>query len=471
MLISTRNKKTTKYETPIADFLIANSTNLETNFHALPIFHMKKGMQCYERYASVFGSKLLSLETTITGKLFDSFFYPTKEIKKAQRLAAETFGSNDTLFVTCGTSIANRIAVDALINSCSRVLLDRESHQSMHFAVTSHKVDFDYFYSEFYCNDTDRKYIKIKELLDLVTHAKNNNNPYDLIIINAASYDGVICNVYELIKRIIEIAPNTKFLVDEAWSSAFYFHPELYKFTAGYAAKRLKNRVSIVATQSAHKSLMALRQASFIHSFANDDITQKLYKSRFKYHSTSPSYPILASLDMARAQMQSTGKKLVTKALENSNILKEKLKENVCLNKYLLKDKEISLEKISDGICFEDPLKVHLNIEHLGTNGSEFQSLLYDDFGIYFNRQTNTNILINIHIGITQEHILHLISSLKKISILEKTNEFSLISDDDFIISYPPGIPLHVPGEIVNKQIHSEIKDKIKNGINVFHLS
>ena len=472
MLRNKKNKKKLKYETPIVDFLMSNSEELYVNFHALPIFHMKSDAKEYCKYNNVFGNKYLSLETTVTGKIFDSFFYPVRCIKKAQKKAADIFGANDTLFVTCGTSISTQIVVDALVYEYSRVLVDRELHQSLHFAINTKKAKFDYFYSDSYCQLTDRKYVNIEKLLNKISEAKKSNQPYDVVILNAASYDGVICNIYEVIKRIIDISPKINFIVDEAWSSAFYFHPDLYKYTAGYAANKLNHLVNIVSTQSAHKSLMALRQASLIHSFANDEVTERLYKSRFKYHSTSPSYPILASIDMARAHIEANGKELLSQALVNAHSLRDALRSDELLKSYLYKNNGADLYELSDGLYIEDPLKVHLGIKNIGINGSDFQECLYHNHGIYLNRYTEHTALVNIHIGIDQSHISHLIKSLKSISTINKSNAISDIDANNFIISYPPGIPMHAPGECFDhKKISLDIKDKIKNGINVFQVT
>lgn len=464
-------KKAKKYETPIADFMLENRKNLDSNFHALPLFHMRPGIKGYERYKDFFGSKYFSMETTITGKTFDSFFSPTKCIKRAQKYAAEAFGARDTLFLTCGTSISNLVVVDALINESSYVLLDRECHQSMHFAVNDKRAKMDYFYSQAFCSNTERKYVHIDKILRLVEKAKNQNTPYNVMIINASSYDGIISNVYEIIKRVHDISPATRFIVDEAWVSAFYFHPSLYKFTAGYAASQLGDQVDIVATQSAHKSLMAMRQASFIHSFASDEITQKLYRSRFKYHSTSPNYPILASIDLARAQMQSYGENLMNEALASASELRKALANDDLLKSYQIAN-TAKIEEISMGICIEDPLKVHLNIQHLGISGGDLQEYLYYNHGIYFNRHTASTILVNIHIGITQQDIQNLIKSLKVLNANAKAKKICHINVNDFVIQYPPGIPLHTPGEQLNHvAIKADICNKQRNGIHIFQLT
>jgi arginine/lysine/ornithine decarboxylase len=470
--LSNIQKKSKKNTTPIVDFLLSNKDNLNANFHALPIFSMQPGMKDYEKYRKVYGSKYFSTETTLTGKIFDSFFYPTRCIKKSQDYAAELFGANDTLFITCGTSISNQIVVDALIEETSCVLLDREAHQSMHFALKNTRAKFDYFYSSHFCIETERKYIKIDSLLKKIKEAVENKQPYDVVVLSAASYDGIIYNIYEIIRKIVGISPSTKFIVDEAWSSAFYFHPKLYQFTAGYAAKKLGDKVNIVSTQSAHKSLMALRQASFIHSFANKEITDKLYKSRFKYHSTSPSYAILASMELARAHMQNHGENLLQQALDNADYLRRELKKDTQLSSLLYISDQEKLALVSDGICLADPLKIHLNIKDSGYSGSDLQEYLYHHFGIYFNRYTDSAILINIHIGITKEHIDVLIKALKSALSLNKSKDISIVDEKDFIILYPPGIPLHAPGEFLDhRKLNSDIKNKVKRGINVFHLT
>lgn len=472
MVWTRKNSKLNRYETPIVDFLSSNSKYLDVNFHALPIYHMNSGTKGYDKYKKLFGDKYFSLETTITGKIFDSFFYPTKAIKRSQNFAAEAFGSKDTIFVTCGTTIANYIAVDALIDENSNVLVDRSAHQSIHFSIKEKRANFDYFYNNSFCKFTERNYISLPDIMEKVENAKNCNKPYDVMVISASSYDGVICNIYEIIKNIIKISPNIKFLIDEAWSSAFYFHPRTYKYTAGFAAKKLGDNVNIVSTQSAHKSLMASRQGSLIHSFSSEEITNKLYKSRFKYHSTSPSYPILASLDLARAQMQCCGRELLENAFKCKNLFEGIISEDKKLQQFQFKHKLANIDKLSGGICTVDPLKVHINISHLNMKGSDFQEYLYNNYGLYFNRYTDHSVLLNIHIGIKKDHIDKMTKAMKLIkSIDESKNTFNACFDN-FIIPYPPGIPLYAPGEKIDQDsMFLEINNKIKNGISVFQVS
>ena len=71
-----RKIKNKRNETPLADFLLTNQKLLLANFHALPIAAMNSGMEGYDKYSALFGQKYFSTETTVTGKVFDSFFTP-----------------------------------------------------------------------------------------------------------------------------------------------------------------------------------------------------------------------------------------------------------------------------------------------------------------------------------------------------------------------------------------------------------
>ena len=464
-----KTKKRMGIETPIADFLLQNKYHLTANFHALPIFHLNPNLKRNRKYRELFGVDYMSLETTITGRAFDSFFYPTRCIKRAQQYAAEAFGARDSLFVTCGTSIANQIVVDAVVNKESRVLLDREAHQSLHFSVNNKTDNYDYFFREEYCKISGRKFINMEKLISQIIEAEKLKTPYDILVISASSYDGVIINISKFIEKIIVFAPKIKFIVDEAWSSAFYFHPELSIYTAGYAAAKFSNKIDIVSTQSAHKSLMALRQASFIHSFANDEITRNLYASRFKFHSTSPNYPILASLDLSRAQMQAVGNKLLTNALANTKKMQTLLNEDPSLSVYKLPSPNQSLSTISNGIFVEDPLKIHIKFAHLGMAGDDLQEQLYYHYGLYFNRFTKDSFLLNIHISIEEEHLHFLVDALKSIKKGRLNKKIEKIKTD-FVISYPPGIPLYAPREKITKQVYTRIRKNIQNGSTVFQV-
>jgi arginine/lysine/ornithine decarboxylase len=460
-----------KNQTPIVDFLLENRDKLQANFHALPMAGMSPGKIGYDKYKKLFGSKYFTVETTISGKLFDSFYYPVRCIKTSQNNAAELFGAKDSLFVTGGTSLSNQIVVDALLTDKSHVLLDRECHQSMHFSVREKTCHFDYFYSDIYCEATERKCIKINELLKKIRQSIKEKSPYDVVILGASSYDGVIYSVYQIIKKITALSPTTQFIVDEAWSSAFYCHPDLYEFTAAYAAKKLKHAVNIVSTQSAHKSLMTMRQASFIHSFASDEITERLYKSRFKLHSTSPNYAILASMDLAVAQMNSNGKAIVSNALHCASYFREQLASHPTLSEVLHVNSKDKLGHCCDEIMLADPLKIHINLKPLGLSGQDLQEYLYQHFGVYCNRYTRQTILVNVHIGIEKQQINLLIDALLAIKKMNETKKIALINSNDFIISYPPGIPMHTPGEVMNhKQINAAVEDKLQTGINVFQV-
>ena len=82
-----------------------------------------------------YGMEIFLAETSATCGGLDSLLEPTGPLREAQQLAAETFGSRQTYFVTNGTSTANKIVVQALVQPGDIVLVDRNCHQSHHYGL------------------------------------------------------------------------------------------------------------------------------------------------------------------------------------------------------------------------------------------------------------------------------------------------------------------------------------------------
>ena len=153
-------------ESPIADAIRRIRKQEITSFHALPISNSNsiKRSSMFSTYKELLGDSLLSSELTCTFPLFDSFFFPKGVIKTAQKLAAEAFGAKATLFITSGSTTSAQIAVDTLLESNSAVvIMDRNCHQSLHFAV-NHNIKsvhspFLYIESHLICANSQRQII------------------------------------------------------------------------------------------------------------------------------------------------------------------------------------------------------------------------------------------------------------------------------------------------------------------------
>ena len=103
-----------------------------SNFHALPLGGAMRNMphQWKENFENL-SKNAAVYDVSYAGTVLDSFFSPKGALANAQEAAASAFGANEAFFTSCGTTISNRIALEALSRKGRRVLMDAASHQSM----------------------------------------------------------------------------------------------------------------------------------------------------------------------------------------------------------------------------------------------------------------------------------------------------------------------------------------------------
>lgn len=454
--------------TPLASALRNLSLTGFNSFHSMPLSGGRSIQTSVlrDQYSKLFGADYLRSDLTITVEHFDTFFFGKQVIHEAENLAARLFGADGTFFVTSGTTVSNQIALDALYEKGGRVLLDKTCHQSMHFGLHRHHAALDYLQPAWSCSRTDKTMWLPSDLLAMVLKAEREDRPYQLIVLNAHSYDGVVYDVPGLIEFLKENGASTvSFLIDEAWGAANYFQSDLKQLTA-MGARRLAARwpdLRIVATQSAHKSMSCLRQASMIHYCGDSNLAARLKVSRFRLHTTSPSYPILASLDLARAQMAAEGTALLARATSLAENFRQELRR-------LLGDDAVntdSFDREAFQFSHSDPTKVSVNTDVLGIPARDVKEMLFCKHGVYVNRITDASMLFNFHIGIDAEAAQAPIVALEEIATHRIAPQLS--RSEGFIIPYPPGVPLVVPGQQITAAIQRQIKNIQRNGVHVFY--
>ncbi len=126
-----------RYRAPFFSALKSYSHRPTGVFHALPISHGKSIVNSHwiRDMVDFYGLDIFLAETSATCGGLDSLLEPTGPLREAQQLAAQTFGSRQTYFVTNGTSTANKIVVQALVQPGDIVLVDRNCHQSHHYGL------------------------------------------------------------------------------------------------------------------------------------------------------------------------------------------------------------------------------------------------------------------------------------------------------------------------------------------------
>jgi len=351
-------------------------------FHALPISHGKSILESHwiRDMADFYGLEIFLAETSATCGGLDSLLEPTGPLRDAQELAAKAFGSRKTYFVTNGTSTANKIVVQALVQPGDIVLVDRNCHQSHHYGLMLAGAMVTYL--EAYPLNQYSMYgavplAEIKRQL-LALRRAGKLDRVKMLLTNC-TFDGIVYDPGRVMEECLAIKPDLIFLWDEAWFAFARFHPvyrprtamraartlierlELPEYRAGYEAQadeigaidaaddatllnrrlipdRARARVRVYSTQSTHKTLTSLRQGSMIH-VTDQDFDQKVeetfHEAYMTHTSTSPNYQILASLDLGRRQAALEGFELVQKQIENAMRLRDAVDQHPLLSKYM----------------------------------------------------------------------------------------------------------------------------------------
>lgn len=241
---------------------------------------------------------------------------------KAQQEAAAIFGAEKTYFVLNGTSSSNKIVLQALVAEGDLVLFDRNNHKAAHHGAlflgggipvfletdrNTHGLIGPIFHEAF--DETRiREKIRTHPLIE-DKDAWKRERPFRVAVIEQCTYDGTIYDACMIVEKIGHLCDYILF--DEAWAGFMKFHP-IYagRFAMGLAGLG-PDAPGIIATQSAHKQLASFSQASQIHvkdshiEGQRRRIEHRRFNEFFMLHaSTSPFYPLFASLDVGAQMMK-----------------------------------------------------------------------------------------------------------------------------------------------------------------------
>jgi ornithine decarboxylase len=240
----------------------------------------------------------------------------------AQKEAAEIFGAERTYFVLNGTSASNKIALGALIAEDDLVLFDRNNHKAAHHGALLLGGGIPIYLPtgrnaygligpiapEALDEKAIREAIRTNPLVK-DPEAWKRERPFRAAVIEQCTYDGTIYDARHILAAIGPLCDYILF--DEAWAGFMKFHP-IY---AGRFAMGLHDLADgapgIIATQSTHKQLASFSQASQIHIKDNHirgqrrRVEHRRFNESFLQHaSTSPFYPLFASLDVGAQMMK-----------------------------------------------------------------------------------------------------------------------------------------------------------------------
>lgn len=439
-------------------------------------FHVpghKRGKGVDKEFFNFMGEAPFSIDVTIF-KMVDGLHHPKSCIKEAQELLADAYGVKHSFFAVNGTSGAIQAMIMSVIKAGEKILVPRNVHKSVSAGIILSGSEPVYMNPEIDENLGIALGVKPQTVENML---KQDPDIAAVLIINPTYY-GVATDI----KKIADIVHSydIPLIIDEAHGPHLHFHDELPISAVDAGAD--------ICTQSTHKILGAMTQMSVIHVNSDRVNVEKVKQILSLLHTTSPSYPLMASLDCARRQIATQGQELLTRTIELAKYFRREA--NRIPGIYCFGEELIG----KDGFFAFDPTKITISAKELGLKGGELESLLVDDYNIQMELSDYYNTLGLITIGDTEESVNKLLDALRDISRrffgkgkklekniikLPETPELVLMPREAFyseknkvpfkesvgkisgemIMAYPPGIPIIIAGERISQDIIDYIEE------------
>ena len=530
-----------RYETPYFSNLKRYAQRPMGTFHALPVARGKSVFRSnwIRDMGQFYGTNLFLAESSATTGGLDSLLEPTGNIKRAQELAARAFGARRAYFVTNGTSTANKIVVQALCKPGDIVIVDRNCHKSHHYGFVLSGAQP--YYVEAYPLTEYSMYGAVplraikKALLDC--KAEGILARVKAIDLTNCTFDGHMYHPARVMEECLAIKPDLVFLWDEAWFGFARFNPFHRRRTAMAAAAALATRyrdpayraeydafaervgaldphntalldtpllpnpdevrIRVYQTNSTHKSMSALRQGSMVLVWDEDfHHVEGPFEEAFLAHtSTSPNLQIIASLDVARRQMELEGYELTSRATELALRIRREVSRHPLIGKYFriatpadMIPAEFRPSGITDYTRSDctwkqvldawdrdefalDPTRLTVICGTAGFDGTQFKNMLADRFDVQVNKTSRNSVLVQTNINNTRSDAALLIKVLADVAReidqrLTDGGGVARAAFDDRVKSLMRDVP-----ELPNfSRFHDVLRDNAKGATNEGHM-
>jgi len=404
-----------------------------------------------------------------SSKRVDNLSHPTGIIQEAEILLADAFQADHAYMLVNGSTSGVQYMVMSAIEHGDKILLPRNVHKSAINALIlagAKPVFIEPEIDEYYGIVNG---VTVKSVL----HALDLHSDVKAVLIINPTYFGATSNLKEIINQSHK--RNIPVLVDQAHGAHFSFHPGLPPSASILGAD--------LVTLSLHKTGGALTQASVL--LHNDRfITKNKVRSTINlFQTTSASYLLMCSMDLARKKLYLEGNdrfetllNLTKKAKKEINKIKGL--KCICRDTY----------RNDQGVFDYDELKIVVRVTDLGLSGFKVYDMLAEEYRIQVELAEPNVILAIVSLGDNEETIATLVKALDDISkrfygkLPKKEIDFSatlknpkmvmtprdayyhskkiipiqeasgLISAESIMI-YPPGIPLCIPGELISDEL------------------
>ncbi len=422
----------------------------------------KRGRGNYE-LAAFLGEQCLAVDVN-SMKPLDNLCHPVSIIKEAEQLAAEAFGAKHAFFMVNGTTSAVQAMVMTACKAGDKIIMPRNVHRSaINALILSGAVPV-------YVNPgvNDELGIPLGMSVREVEKAILDNPDAKAILINNPTYYGICSNL----QALTDLAHQHEMLVlvDEAHGTHFYFGDDLPASAMSVGAD--------MASVSMHKSGGSLTQSSFL--LINNEVSEGYTRQIINLtQTTSGSYLLLSSLDISRKNLALHGREVFRRVAEMAQYTRDEINR---IGGYYAYSKELLN---GDTIFDFDVTKLSVHTRDIGLAGIEIYDILRDEYDIQIEFGDIGNLLAYISVGDRQldlERLVAALSEIKRRYSIDKTGIFDHeyikpqvattpqkafyapkismpIAESaghiasEFVMCYPPGIPILAPGERITEKI------------------
>lgn len=410
------------------------------------------------------GEKTMSIDVN-SMKALDNLTHPVSVIHESEKLAADAFGAAHAFLMVGGTTSSVQAMVFAATKRGEKIILPRNVHRSVINAMVLNGAE------PVYVNPgTDKRLgISLGMAVEDVKKAIEAHPDAKAIFVNNPTYYGICSNL----KEITDYAHSKGMLVlvDEAHGTHFYFSDKLPATAMEVGAD--------MASVSMHKSGGSLTQSSFLL------IGEKMNVGHVRQiinltQTTSGSYLLMSSLDLSRKNLALNGQGIFDKVLELVEYARKEINE--IGDYYAYSDEIINGDTIYDF----DRTKLSINTFETGLAGVEVYDLLRDEYDIQAEFGDMGNLLAYVSVGDRERDLERLVGALSEIRRRYKKDKTGMIDHDyinpivkttpqvafyadkivslplaetvgrvcnEFVMAYPPGIPVLAPGEEITQEI------------------
>ncbi len=409
------------------------------------------------------GEKCVSIDVN-SMKPLDNLCHPVSVIREAEILAADAFKAADAFLMVNGTTSS----VQSMVLSCckrgDKIILPRNVHRSIINALVLCGAIPVYVNPEV----NTKLGISLGMSREQVQKAINENPDAVAVFVNNPTYYGICSDLRAIVKMAHEAGMLC--LADEAHGTHFYFGENMPVSAMEAGAD--------MASVSMHKSGGSLTQSSLLLIGKNVNaghVRQIINLTQ----TTSGSYLLMSSLDISRRNLALRGKEVFRKVVQMAEYTREEIN---AIGGYYAYGKELIN---GDSIFDFDPTKLSIHTRDIGLAGIEVYDILRDEYDIQIEFGDIGNILAYLSIGDRIQELERLVSALAEIRRRYQRDSSGLLSQEyidpevvsspqeafyskkkslpihesigyvcsEFVMCYPPGIPILAPGERITKEI------------------